>query len=335
MDNRFEQVMQQLPRWFSSLAAAVPKEEQGKMTELRLFAGQPALWLKGRQVRIYHRHILTPEEVEEVFYTLCQGSVHSFQQEIVQGFVTLQGGHRVGLCGTAVFHGDRQIGLKDITSLNIRFARQLTGCARELYRRMSMFGAQEGSFLIAGAPGCGKTTILRDYIRILAGGDGGPKRITAVLDERFELSGFDLGYSTHVLKGLPKEQAILQALRTLAPQVMVCDEIGSSREAELLCQGLNSGSRFLATIHASNWDTLRSKSQFQPLLQQRAIDAVVFLQGLGEIDEIWVKKEGSHAFSRLQSDFSLYHTGGLASQTETGSVPEAVAANAAAVSACG
>ncbi|MBQ8599393.1 MAG: hypothetical protein IJ411_04685, partial [Oscillospiraceae bacterium] len=83
MDNRFKQVIEQLPRWFFPIASAVPEEEQNRITELRLFAGQPALWLKSRETRIYDTHILTQKELDEAFYSLCRGSVHSFQREIL------------------------------------------------------------------------------------------------------------------------------------------------------------------------------------------------------------------------------------------------------------
>ena len=313
MDNSFAQVVGQLPEWFRSIADSVPAEQRGKINELRLFAGQPAVWRAGTDCFCYDSKAITPQKLEEIFYAICRGSVHSFQQEICQGFVTMEGGHRVGICGTAVFHNGQQSGLRDISSLNIRFARQAKGCARALYRRMNRLGLAEGSFLLAGPPGCGKTTLLRDYARILAGGDGGMCRIVALLDERGELSGgFDLGRTAHVLKAIPKEKAILQALRTLAPQVILCDELGTEQETNQLIAGLNGGCRFIGSIHGENWASLCRKPQFRPLLEQQALDGVVFLEGLGQIREIYLRKEERHACAGLWADFCLSEPVGTA-----------------------
>ena len=281
MDNSFRQVISQLPPWFSVIAEAVPPEERSAVTELRLFEGQSAFWCFGQTGRNFDTHCLTSAQLREMFSAVCRGSVHCYQQDILQGFVTLDGGHRVGLCGTPLRREGQVTGLRDITSMNIRFAKSMHGCARVLFQRLGLC-----SFLLVGAPGTGKTTLLRDYIRILCGGDGGTCHIAAVIDERSELSAFDLGKTAHVLKGFPKAQAIRQALRTLAPQILACDEIGSAEEAALLSESLGSGCCFIGTMHGENWDSLCRKAQFQPFLKQNALDAVVFLEGSGNIREI-------------------------------------------------
>ena len=303
MDNSFQQVITQLPKWFSAIAEAVPQEERQLITELRLFEGQPAFWCCGRQGRTYDTHKLTTQQLRELFSAVCRGSVHCYQQEITQGFVTLDGGHRVGLCGTTLWREGQAVGLRDISSMNIRFARAVKSCARDLFRKLG-----QCSFLLVGAPGSGKTTLLRDYVRILCGGNEGPCHFAAVIDERSELSAFDLGHTAHVLKGLPKAQAIRQALRTLSPQFLVCDEIGSSEEAELLSESLNSGCHFIATIHGENWDSLRRKPQFQPFLRQNAVDALVFLEPQGRIREI--REVNADASAGMSEHFSLHSAAG-------------------------
>lgn len=285
MDNVFWQVMRQFPPWFEAIAQRVPNEKQEQVTELRLFEGQIALWMIGRQGFRFDKHRYSQTELEEIFCTLCHGSVHRFQREIAEGFITLQGGHRVGLCGTAVFHPDRPMSFRQLTSMNIRFAKAWYGCGQELYQKMKQLDLEYGSFLLAGAPASGKTTVLRDYVRLLTGEDK-KSCIVVLIDERGEFSGFDLGTSTHVLKGMSKEKAILQALRTLAPQLIVCDEIGSANEAELLCEGLNAGSHFIGTIHAQDWESLRKKPQLQAFLKQRSLSAIAFLKEKGQLREI-------------------------------------------------
>lgn len=289
MEKSFEKLILQLPSFVVDLAEAVPKEQRKFITEVRFFSGQRALWGIGNKNFHFDEHILSEKEIEMIFYSVCKGSVQSFQREICEGFVTMDGGYRVGICGTAVYQGDRQVGLKEITSLNIRLAKSVTGCARELYKLLKNLKLENGNFLLAGPPRSGKTTILRDYARILSGGDGETQKIVALLDERGELLG-DFSSSVHILRSIPKEKAIFQALRTLAPQIIICDEISSAKEAELLCSGLNVGSNFIGSIHGENIESLEKKLQFMPFKQQKALDAVVFLKEIGEIDDIYLLK---------------------------------------------
>ena len=313
MDNSFEQVIAQLPQWFREIADSVPFTEREKITELRIFLDRAPLWTQSGIFRIFHKAPISRKQLDELFYAVCRGSVHSFQQEICQGYVTMEGGHRAGICGTAIFQNGVQTGLRDISSMNIRFARERRGCGAKLFREMKKLGLEQGNFLLAGAPGSGKTTILRDYARLLA--DSGC--VVAVLDERGELSGFDLGYSTHVLKNLPKERAILQAVRTLAPQVILCDEIGREQEAELLCQGLNSGCHFIASIHGNDLKHLLLKQQLRPLLEQRTLDAVVLLEPLGKIRRILTLEE-FYETDGLRNGVSMRASDGTFSSPETG-----------------
>ena len=298
MDNSFQQVIAQLPRWFAPIADAVPLEERENITELRLFEGQPAFWCYAQKCRNYDTHKLNSQQMRELFSAVCKGSVHCYQQELNQGFVTLDGGHRIGLCGTTLWRDGHEAGLSNITSMNIRFAKAVTGCARSLFQRLGC-----SSFLIVGAPGSGKTTLLRDYVRILCGGDGGTCHFSVVVDERSELSAYDLGHTVHVLKGLPKARAIQQALRTLSPQFLICDEISSKEEAELLSESLNSGCHFIATLHGKDWESLQEKAQFQIFLRQNALNAVVFLENQGKICEI--REVNSNAPGWLSEPFSL------------------------------
>lgn len=320
MDNKFQEVIQQFPPWFSVIAEAVPQHMRKDVSELHLFAGKAAYWSYGKTGQCFGDTIISPKDLQEIFTYLCHGSVHCHQQEITQGFLTIAGGHRVGLCGTALWNHGQVTGLREVTSMCIRFAHEIKGCAQELHRLL-----KDNSFLLAGAPGTGKTTMLRDYVRILSGGDGGNCEVIAVLDERGELSGFDLGHTAHIIKGLHKAQAIRQALRVLTPQVIVCDEIGSAEEAQLLIECLNCGCRFIGTIHAENWETLHIKPQFQPFLEQSALDAVVFLQDRGEIREI--REVNTNENHRLHEPISLRCTDWSIQAAETERKHDAVARN--------
>lgn len=305
MDRALECLMNQLPCWLREYEKMLPEKLKESLTELRLFVGQPPCWFCKGQLGFSGGQALNAQQMEELFYWVCQGSVHSHQRELCEGFVTLPGGQRVGVCGTAVYRDGSQIGLQDITSMAIRISSPWTGCADGLFRQMEMLGLQKGSFLLAGSPSSGKTTLLRDYIRILAGKNKGCA--VAVLDERGELSAYDLGVTVHVLKAMPKEKAILQALRTLSPQLMVCDEIGSEAEAKALLQGLNSGCRFIGSIHAASSRELYQKEQYKLLLQKHALDAVLLLRGAdapGQVQETLLLEGGEACASSVAASFS-------------------------------
>lgn len=304
MINSFEQVISQLPDWFRDIAETVPALERENVTELRLFSEKTAVWVIHGQQHIFNSTPISKQQLNDVFYAVCRRSVHSFQQEICEGYITMNGGHRVGLCGTAVFHKGQQTGLRDITSMNIRFSKNIKGCAGALYQQLKLLNAEKGSFLLVGPPGSGKTTVLRDYSSILA--ERGT--IVAVLDERGEFDCCDLGHTVHILKNLPKEKAILQAVRTLSPQVILCDEIGSSHEARLLCDGINCGCHFIASVHSDDLTKLLRKPLIQPFLEQTSLDALVLLKPIGEIKEI-LQMEELYETNRVRNDFSLRHIG--------------------------
>lgn len=227
----------------------------------------------------------TPQDIAECFEELCRCSVHSFTRDIAQGFITLDGGCRVGICGTAVC--SERTGaveaFRDISALNIRLARQVTGCAQELYERA--FGRGLCSLLLAGAPMSGKTTVLRDLARIL----GGSHRVT-LIDSRNELSAscagqptLDIGENTDALVGAGKREGMLMALRTLSPEVIICDEMGNDAEAVEQC--LFSGVKVIAAAHAGSRAELsrrKGAAQLLPLFDKAAV-----LAGAGVLAELW------------------------------------------------
>ncbi len=229
------------------------------IAEIRLRAGRPSVCVNILGDMRICSEPFSAAEIADCFAEICRYSVHSFQEEIAQGFVTLDGGHRVGICGTAVMSGGKIEMFKDISGLNIRIAHEVKGCADEVYSRFFSGGLR--SVLIAGKPLCGKTTVLRDLARRL-----GERHRVTLIDSRNELSAsfhgtptLDIGLNTDVICGCPKSDGIMLALRTLSPEVIICDEIGNNESA--LEQALFCGVKLIASAHAASLDELHKRPQ--------------------------------------------------------------------------
>lgn len=234
-------------------------EPMSGIAEIRLRAGRPSVCVNILGDMRICSEPFSAAEIADCFAEICRYSVHSFQEEIAQGFVTLDGGHRVGICGTAVTNGRKIDIFKDISGLNIRIAHEVKGCADEIYSRFFSDGLR--SVLIAGKPLCGKTTVLRDLARRL-----GERRRVTLIDSRNELSAsfhgtptLDIGLNTDALCGCSKTDGIMLALRTLSPEVIICDEIGNDESA--VEQALFCGVKIIASAHAASLEELYSRPQ--------------------------------------------------------------------------
>lgn len=286
---------------------ALPQALKSQIQEIRLRADRPVCLSTSAGVVFLQKEgglghvagagsvVIFREEIEEIFKRICRCSVYSHQNEIKNGYVTILGGHRVGICGTMVYSGGEVTGIREISSLNIRIAREIKGCADGLIRQIGE--ELTGGLLIAGPPSCGKTTLLRDLARQLSEGICGEARKVVVIDERGEIGASyagtaqnDLGPCCDILDGCAKGDGILQAVRSLSPDFIICDELGGERDAQSVTEGLNAGAAVVATIHAGNPREFLSRRQACSLLETGAFRTVVFMQGRsgpGKIREIW------------------------------------------------
>lgn len=218
--------------------------------------------------------VVSKRSLFDTFMNICNYSVYSRQQEINNGFVTLKGGHRAGICGTAVLSGSNITNIKDITSINIRIAREIIGCSDKLCEKVS---ANEG-LLICGAPSSGKTTLIRDYARTLS-----YTHKVSVIDERGELASTVNGVFQNdiamcdVFDSYQKADAITHAVRCMSPDIIVCDEISTLCDLQAVTYGVNSGVSFVATVHADSVESLLSRKIAVDLLKTKAFSKLVFL----------------------------------------------------------
>ena len=226
------------------------------------------------------------EQLEQTVYQLCRRSIYCHQDELCQGFISLPFGNRAGVCGKGVLREGRVESLKEINSINIRIARQIKGCSNAIKSADIM-----GGIIIAGPPGSGKTTLLRDIARRMASGEGGSYIRTAVADERGELAavyngtcGMDVGFCD-VISGIEKSKAAAMAIRSMNPQLVVFDELGSGDDVGSVKLAAASGVAVATSIHISPERPLE-KNPYYAELRDLFPTTVVLSEKAGEIKAI-------------------------------------------------
>lgn len=259
------------PEAHAAQLAAVP---QDGAEELRLHIGQPVLLrLQGAEKVLWPE--LGRKDLEDVIQRACRQSVYAHSETIRQGYLNLEHGHRLGICGTGVVRNGQTETIRTPSSISIRIAREIPGCSGSLAAQCS------GSTLILGPPGCGKTTLLRDLIRQLS--DKKKQRI-GLADERGEVSGavegvpsMQVGKRTDVLLNVPKAEAVMMLVRTMSPQWIAVDEITRQQDLEAMVQACYCGVNLLATAHGSSLDDLCSRPLYRKLVDTGVFQTVVLM----------------------------------------------------------
>lgn len=253
---------------------------------------------------------VSTEEIKDTFNRVCSYSIHTFQRSINSGYIPMMRGNRAGVCGTAVCNSSEITSVKDISSLNLRISREIKGCADEI---LPLLKETDGGIIIVGPPNSGKTTVLRDLVRQASSGKLGEYLKVCVIDARREISAVydgivtnDLGVTCDVLDAYPPSEGIDIAVRTLSPEIIAGDEVSTDEEIDAVIRGVNSGVRFILTLHAGSYREMLSKKQLQRLLETNAFKNVVLLstgESIGKVREIYDAKE-------LMNEIYLHRIGG-------------------------
>ena len=273
-----------------SLGKALISQPEGSVREIRLRSGGRASILT-RTEEIVCPGSLTQAQVAQTAEALCEHALYARAEEQRQGFVTLRGGHRMGLCGRVVAQGQTVRALREISSLCIRVAGQWRGAADAVLPHLLDSDGRVRSTLILGMPGAGKTTMLRDACRALS--ETG--RHMCVVDERSEIAAMcggvaqlDVGPNTDVLDGCSKEAGMRWMLRAMSPEALVTDELGSALDAQAVQEASRSGVSVLATLHGRDMETALARGMMYQLARERIFERYVLLDAreVGRIAEV-------------------------------------------------
>ena len=283
----------------------------GPIEEIRLRAGKPIMVQtlggdcfideEGRITNRYGEHLfmVSQEDIIKTLELMSENSVYAYNSEIRNGFITLKGGHRVGIVGKAVLESNSVKNIKDISGLNIRISMEFLGCSDEIIKYIVKGENDVYNTLLISPPQCGKTTMLRDVTRLLSDGMDEPRfkgLKIGVVDERSELASchkgvpqHNIGIRTDVLDGCPKSIGILMLLRSMSPQVIVTDEIGERGDFDAVMRVVNAGVKLITTIHGYSLKEIESKKEIMELMEMRVFERYIILSGAkgpGTVEEI-------------------------------------------------
>lgn len=267
-----------------------------KLQEVRLRIGKPLIVIADNIEFILHK-TMEKEDLMEILEYVSNYSLHAFENELKQGFITIEGGHRVGLTGQVLIENGEVKNIKHISSMNIRISHEILNCADVILPYITR-NKQICNTLIISPPRCGKTTLLRDLVRQVSDGNRLVKGCTVgVVDERSELGGCylgvpqnQLGIRADVLDNCPKSKGMLMLIRSMSPQVIAVDELGSTEDIHALEYAMHCGCKMIATVHATSMDEIRSKPLFEQMVKEHRFERYVVLgnkRRIGEINGIY------------------------------------------------
>ena len=288
---KYNQIMNILP---NEVKNVIDKEniDFAYLQEIRLRAGYPIILFYKNQEQILPLNG-TERIIRETLDYVSNYSLYAYENELRQGFITIEGGHRIGMAGHVIIEDRRIKNLKQISSLNVRISHEILNCADKLFPYIT-HNKQMYHTLIISPPRCGKTTLLRDLIRQISDGNKWVKGCTVgVVDERSELAGCyhgmpqnQMGMRTDVLDACPKAEGMLMLVRSMSPQVIAVDEIGAQEEVQAIKYAMHCGCRMIATVHGETLEEIQRKPLFEQLIQEQCFDRYVVLKNERRVGEI-------------------------------------------------
>ena len=296
-----DEIIKLFPKKLTEEVEKYLKENQ--VEEIRVKTNKPII-INTNKNEIIMDYRATEEDLKFMMSKISSYSLYAFEEEIKQGYITLKGGHRVGLAGECVISNGDVSTIKNITSLNIRVTREIIGVSNKVMKHIISQGKVLNTLIIS-PPKCGKTTLLRDMARNISNGmyslNLNGKKVT-IVDERSEIAGsfngipqLNVGIRSDVLDNCLKKTGMLMAIRSLSPEVLVCDEIGTKGETEALKMAFNSGVNIIVTVHGFDIEDIYERDVFKELINQSMLQRIIVLssrRGAGTIDRVYEVLKG-------------------------------------------
>lgn len=281
MDSNTEKIFRKLPVFMQRRIMEMPSDIKDNFEEIRIRACHDTMIIsRGQEIKLHDSEEITPDILEETLNRLLDYSYYAYEDELSKGYITIEGGHRVGICGRVTLNEDKVHLIKDISSLNIRRSRQIIGASSKVIK--AVYDDRKNNIsntLIISPPKCGKTTIIRDLARVLS--NKGFK--VGICDERSEIAGcyngetsYDLGDRTDILDGCPKAEGMLMLIRAMSPDVIITDEIGKKEDVKAVEAALCAGVKIITTIHGSSYEDIAG-SAIGELVRNQVFETLVFL----------------------------------------------------------
>lgn len=257
-------------------------------TEIRLRINSPILIKKLKSIFFLGDYKISKKDIDDTVSNLTKNSIHAFEKEIRSGYITIEGGHRVGIGGDCIYEGEDLKGFKNITSLNIRIAREYPGCSENYVKYFISPVKNIYSTLLIGPPLSGKTTFIRDLCAKLSDGLSDPYfegcDIT-LIDERGEISAvyngipqMYVGRRTDVLSYCMKKEGFYMSIRALSPKVIISDELGSKDDFEIVQYALKSGVKIIATAHGFGLEDVKKNIYMKTIIENNFFDRAIILK---------------------------------------------------------
>lgn len=276
--------------------------EYGYLQEIKLRTEKPLLLtykgselIPGRQRG--QPYYVTRDDIREMLEYISNYSLYAYEEEMKQGFITIEGGHRIGMTGQAIVEGGKVKNLKYISSINVRMSHEILGCADTVFPYITR-QKRLCHTLIVSPPGCGKTTLLRDLIRQISTGNRYIKGMSVgVVDERSEIGGCymgvaqnQLGIRTDVLDGCPKAEGMIMLIRSMRPEIIAVDEIGTAEDVHAIEYAMHCGCKMLATVHSRSVEELKKRPVLGKMIEEERFERYIVLgceQEVGRITGIY------------------------------------------------
>lgn len=266
----------------------ISEEEVNIIEEIRIRINLPIIVKLAEKEKIIDYKVST-EDINYIFQKICENSIYAYQNQIANGFVTIKGGNRVGIVGTAVVQNGKVTNLNYVSGLNFRIAQEIIGCSNKIMSNI-IRGETIYNTLIIAMPGMGKTTLLRDIIRNLSNGftDDNTKikgQNISVIDERGEISATyrggsqnDLGIRTDVLNDIPKAIGMKMAIRSMAPQIIAADEIGSVDDVNAIQYAICCGIKGIFTAHGNSVEDVKKNTELKSLIDNKIFEKFIIIK---------------------------------------------------------